>query len=89
MSTSCPATTAEGTTTSQVAGREFVLKNSVWVERGLEGQQPEEHIEARSPEGRELLSRFSEELGFLLEDGSRVVLRYRQATLELSAGSSS
>jgi putative zinc finger protein len=74
-------------TTSQVAGREFVWTETqdIWVQRGLEGEVPEARISAQSPQGRELLKKFSE-LGLLLADGSRVVLRYRLETVELSKG---
>jgi hypothetical protein len=76
-------------TTSKVAGREFVwteLSNGdVWVQRGLEGEVPEARLSAQSPKGRELLAKYSE-LGLLLADGSRVVLRYRLETVELSKG---
>jgi hypothetical protein len=74
-------------TTSQVAGREFVWTENqdLWVQRGLEGEVPEARISAQSPQGRELLTKFSE-LGLLLADGSRVVLRYRLETVELSKG---
>jgi putative zinc finger protein len=76
-------------TTSQVAGREFVwnelISGDVWVQRGLEGKIPEERLSAESPQGRELLKEYSE-LGLLISDGSRVVLRYRLETVELSQG---
>jgi hypothetical protein len=76
-------------TTSKVAGREFVWRElgsgEVWVQRGLEGEVPEFRVSAQSPEGRELLERYSE-LGLLMADGSRVVLRYRLETVELSQG---
>jgi hypothetical protein len=76
-------------TTSRVAGREFVWREvvggDVWVQKGLEGEVPEFRVSAQSPQGRELLARHSE-LGWLLADGSRVVLRYRLETFELSTG---
>ncbi len=76
-------------TTSKVAGREFVWTElgggDVWVQRGLEGEIPEARVSAQSPQGRELLARYSD-LGLLLADGSRVVLRYRLETVELSKG---
>lgn len=76
-------------TTSRVAGREFVWREvvdgKVWVQKGLEGQVPEFRVSAQSPEGRELLERHSE-LGFLIAEGSKVVLRYRLETVELSQG---
>lgn len=76
-------------TTSKVAGREFVWtelsSGDVWVQKGLEGTVPQARVSAQSPQGRELLARYSE-LGLLLADGSRVVLRYRLETVELSRG---
>lgn len=74
-------------TTSKVAGREFVWREGgdVWVQRGLEGQVPEARLSAQSPQGRELLAQYAD-LGFLLAEGSRVVLRYRLETVELSQG---
>ena len=76
-------------TTSKVAGREFVWREvvggDVWVQKGLEGQEPEFRVSAQSPQGRELLARYSD-LGLLLADGARVVLRYRLETVELSQG---
>jgi hypothetical protein len=58
---------------------------TVWVEEGLLGHKPQAQIGAASPAGRALLAR-SPDLGILLEDGSRVVLRYRRETLELRGG---
>lgn len=77
-------------TTSQVAGMEFVWNElnsgDVWVQRGLEGEEPEARVSAESPQGRELLEEYAD-LGLLLEEpGSRVVLRYRLETVELSQG---
>jgi hypothetical protein len=76
-------------TTSKVADREFVWRElgsgDVWVQKGLEGEVPEFRVSAQSPQGRELLARYSE-LGLLLADGSKVVLRYRLETVELSQG---
>jgi Putative zinc-finger len=76
-------------TISKVAGREFVWRElrsgDVWVQKGLEGEEPEFRVSAQSPQGRELLAQHSE-LGLLLADGSRVVLRYRWETVELSQG---
>jgi len=69
-------------TTSEVAGREFIWNDEVWVQRGLEGKEPSAHVDARSPEGRRLLTKYSD-LGDLLADGSRVVLRYNTETVEL------
>jgi hypothetical protein len=73
-------------TTSEVAGRVFVLSDDVWVQRGLDATdtaQPHALVSARSPRGRRLLARYSD-LGVLLADGSRVVLRDHLQTLELS-----
>ncbi|HEX5716560.1 MAG TPA: anti-sigma factor [Thermoanaerobaculia bacterium] len=76
-------------TISKVAGREFVWRElrsgDVWVQKGLEGQVPEFRVSAQSPQGRELLERYSD-LGFLIAEGSKVVLRYRLETIELSQG---
>lgn len=71
-------------TTSRVADREFVLAEGqdVWVQRGLEGKVPEARVSVQSPQGQELLTRYSE-LEFLLAEGTRVVLRYRLETVEL------
>ncbi|MEA2599936.1 MAG: hypothetical protein QOF89_928 [Acidobacteriota bacterium] len=69
-------------TTSEVAGREFILKDTGWVQRGLEWKTPEAQVDARSPEGRALLTRYSD-LDLLLRDGSSVVLRYKLETVEL------
>lgn len=70
-------------TTSEVAGREFVWFDGRWIQRGLEGQKPESHVAVKSPEGRAMLSKYSD-LEFLLADGTPVVMRYRWATVELS-----
>jgi hypothetical protein len=75
-------------TTSEVAGREFVWSGDRWIQRGLEGKKPEAHVAAASPEGRAMLSKYSD-LEFLLADGTPVVLRYRLATVELSARATS
>jgi negative regulator of sigma E activity len=75
-------------TTSEVAGRVFVWSDDVWVQRGVDAGpagQPRE-VPARSPAGRALLAKFSD-LGMLLADGSRVVLRYNYETVELWNGS--
>lgn len=71
-------------TTSEVAGREFVWTGQTWVQRGLEGETPSAHVDTLSPVGRALLAKY-EDLGFLLSDGSKVVLRYKLETVELSA----
>ena len=76
-------------TISKVAGREFVWREvgggEVWVQRGLEGEVPAARLSAQSPLGRELLAQYSE-IGLLLAEGDRVVLRYRLETVELSQG---
>ena len=70
------------TTTSEVAGQKFIWTDSGWIQRGLEGKTPEAHVEAASPQGRALLSRYSD-LAILLQDGSPVVFRYNLGTVEL------
>jgi hypothetical protein len=57
----------------------------LWVEEGLASYKPRAQIDASSAMGRALLARYSD-LRVLLEDGSRVVLRYRRETLELRGG---
>jgi hypothetical protein len=69
-------------TTSEVAGREFIWTESGWVQRGLEWETPAARVDARSPRGREMLTRHSD-LGLLLADGSPVVLRYQLQTVEI------
>lgn len=69
-------------TTSEVAGREFIWTDDGWVQRGLEGETPVARVDAGSPRGRELLTRYSD-LEFLLADGSAVVLRYNLETVEI------
>jgi len=73
-------------TTSEVAGRIFVLSDDVWVQRGLDAGRTRSLVPARSPAGRALLAKFSD-LGVLLADGSKVVLRDNRRTLELWNGS--
>jgi Putative zinc-finger len=64
-----------------------VRQRTVWVEQGLTpNRPPKASIDARSPEGRALLARYSD-LGYLLADGSRVLMRINQReTLELRSG---
>ena len=69
-------------TTSEVAGRQFIWTETGWVQRGLEGETPAARLDAGSPRGRELLTRYSD-LEFLLADGSPVVLRYKLETVEI------
>jgi len=75
-------------TTSEVAGREFIWTDSGWVQRGLEWETPAAYVDARSPRGRELLTKYSD-LEFLLADGSSVVLRYKLQTVEIRNPSTS
>jgi Putative zinc-finger len=75
-------------TTSEVAGRVFVWSDDVWVQRGVDpgaAGQPRA-MPASSPAGRALLAKHAD-LGMLLADGSRVVLRYNTETVELWNGS--
>lgn len=69
-------------TTSEVAGREFVWTEEGWVQRGLEGTVPVAHVDANSPRGKELLTRYSD-LKLLLIEGSPVVLTYGLQTVEI------
>jgi anti-sigma factor RsiW len=69
-------------TTSEVAGREFIWTDNGWIQRGLEGQTPVTRVDAGSPQGRALLTKYSD-LEFLLADGSAVVLRYNLETVEI------
>jgi hypothetical protein len=69
-------------TTSEVAGREFIWTDDGWIQKGLEGQTPVARVDAGSPQGRALLTRYSD-LRLLLEDGSPVVLRYDLETVEI------
>jgi anti-sigma factor RsiW len=72
-------------TTSEVAGREFIWSGDRWVQKGLEWKTPETRVMLASPEGQAMISRYSD-LMLLLTDGSRVVMQYRLATVELSKG---
>lgn len=72
----------ETPTTSEVAGREFILTDMGWIQKGLEGKTPETLVDARSPRGRALLTKYSD-LDLLLADGSAVVLRYNLETVEI------
>lgn len=69
-------------TTSEVAGRKFVWTDSGWIQWGLEGQTPVARVDAGSPQGRALLTRYSG-LKDLLADGQPVVLRYNLKTVEI------
>jgi hypothetical protein len=69
-------------TTSEVAGRKFIWTDAGWVQRGLEGETPETRLDAHSPQGRALLTKYAD-LQFLLADGSSVVLRYNLETVEI------
>ncbi|MFL6234313.1 MAG: hypothetical protein ACJ76N_14365, partial [Thermoanaerobaculia bacterium] len=53
-----------------------------WIQKGLEGQTPVARMDAGSPQGRALLTKYSD-LQLLLEDGSPVVLRYDLETVEI------
>lgn len=83
-----PDTPISQTTTSKVAGREFIWTDSGWIQRGLEGETPEVQVEAGSPQGKALLSRYSD-LDLLLQDGYPVVLRYNLGTVEIRTKASS
>ena len=72
-------------TTSEVDGLEFVWSGDRWVQKGLEWKTPETRVMLASPEGQAMISRYSD-LMLLLTDGSRVVMQYRLATVELSKG---
>lgn len=69
-------------TTSEVAGRKFFWTDDGWIQKGLEGQTPVARVDAGSPQGRALLTRYSD-LQLLLRDGSPVVLRYDLETVEI------
>lgn len=70
-------------TTSRVAGRDFLwMEDAGWVQFGLEGKKPETLLDAHSPQGRALLTQYSD-LQLLLKDGSFVVLRYNTETVEI------
>jgi hypothetical protein len=69
-------------TTSEVAGREFLWTDDGWIQKGLVGQTPVARVDTGSPQGRALLTKFSD-LEFLLADGSPVVLRYNLETVEI------
>lgn len=69
-------------TTSEVAGREFIWTKNGWIQKGLEGQTPVARVDAGSPQGRALLTKYSD-LQLLLSDGDPVVLRYNLETVEI------
>jgi hypothetical protein len=71
-------------TAGPAASADQPVKN-VWVEQGLPDHAPIARVDARSPQGRALLAR-DPDLGYLLADGSRVVMRYQRETLELRSG---
>jgi anti-sigma factor RsiW len=71
-------------TTSEVAGRVFVLTDNGWVQQGVDGRAPEARVRLDSAQGRRLLAQLTD-LNVLLADGSRVVLLYQLRTLELSS----
>jgi Putative zinc-finger len=72
-------------TTSEVAGIEFIWSGGRWVQKGLEWKTPETRVMVASPEGQAMINKYSD-LMLLLTDGSRVVMQYRLATVELSKG---
>lgn len=73
-------------TTSEVAGLEFVWSGDRWVQKGLEWSRPEARVMLASPEGQAMISKYAD-LELLLEEaGSRVVMEYRLATVELTKG---
>jgi anti-sigma factor RsiW len=69
-------------TTSHVAGRDFIWTDDGWIQNGLVGQTPAARMDAGSPQGRALLTKYSG-LQLLMEDGSPVVLRYDLETVEI------
>jgi hypothetical protein len=69
-------------TTSEVANREFIWTVNGWIQKGLEGQKPVARVDAGSPQGRALLTKYSD-LRWLLADGTPVVLRYNLETVEI------
>src|SRR5436305_5848901 len=78
-----PTLTSVLPTTSEVAGRKFVWTDAGgWVQSGLEWKTPETLLDAHSPQGRALLTKYSG-LRLLLADGSSVVLRYNLETVEI------
>lgn len=73
-------------TTSEVGGLEFVWSGDRWVQKGLEWKRPEARVMLASPEGQAMINKYTD-LELLLEDaGSRVVMQYRLATVELTKG---
>ncbi len=74
-------------TTSKAAGRTFVWNDdNLWVEEGVRERAPHRTVLASSPAGQSLLARYSD-LGYLIADGERVLMRDRRDTLELWNGS--
>lgn len=69
-------------TTSEVAGRKFIWTEAGWVQRGLEWETPVARVDAGSPQGQALLTKYSG-LKFLLAGGQPVVLRYNLETVEI------
>jgi len=69
-------------TTSEVAGREFIWTDAGWIQRGLEWETPVARVDAGSPQGQALLTKYSD-LKLLLAEGSPVVLRYNLETVEI------
>ena len=72
-------------TTSEIAGLgKFVLTDEGWVQRGLEGERPEAMVDVGSPEGKALLTQYTN-LELLVADGYTVLMRYNLETVELRA----
>jgi len=70
-------------TTSEIAGLgTFVLTDEGWVQDGLEGERPEARVDVGSPEGRALLTQYTN-LEFLVAEGYTVLMRDNLETVEL------
>ncbi|HKV09790.1 MAG TPA: zf-HC2 domain-containing protein [Thermoanaerobaculia bacterium] len=68
-------------TTSEIAGLgKFVWTDEGWVQRGLEGERPEAMVDVGSPEGKALLTRYTD-LELLVADGSTVLMRNNLKTV--------
>jgi hypothetical protein len=75
-------------TTSEIAGLgTFVLTDEGWVQLGLEGERPEARVDVGSPEGRALLTQYTN-LELLVAEGYTVLLRDNLETVELRAAGS-
>jgi putative zinc finger protein len=72
-------------TTSEIAGLgTFVLTDEGWVQDGLEGERPEARVDVGSPQGRALLTQYTN-LEFLVAEGYTVLMRDNLETVELRA----